>query len=324
MKKIFPTLFLSICSIFANAQATHNMRVTFNNGNSVVFGMDSVKTVEFEEKTAEDFQTTYIINGVEYPIPEAVDLGLPSGTKWANMNLGAAKETDFGQYYAWGEIYGLNEITVDNDMNGTDKPKIDFSPFTYKWADHVRGLDFDGTIIKEYADENYRDNNEYLDYESVYKKYGKDTYFWYSDTPDYKTELDIEDDAAHFRLKGNWKMPTREQLQELVDNCTWEYFDNYKNLNICGYLVTSKIKGYTNVSIFLPLADYYSDTVLSIQYNGFITGMYWSSSLFNRDSKYDLFSAFCLELNPLNEPQNKIWVWGLARECGATIRPVCN
>ena len=31
-----------------------------------------------------------------------VDLGLPSRIKWANMNLGASKESDFGDYYAWG------------------------------------------------------------------------------------------------------------------------------------------------------------------------------------------------------------------------------
>ncbi|MBR3092624.1 MAG: DUF4114 domain-containing protein [Bacteroidaceae bacterium] len=34
---------------------------------------------------------------------EAVDLGLPSGTKWANMNVGAESPEDYGGYYAWGE-----------------------------------------------------------------------------------------------------------------------------------------------------------------------------------------------------------------------------
>ena len=31
-----------------------------------------------------------------------VDLGLPSGLKWAKTNLGAENETDFGNYYMWG------------------------------------------------------------------------------------------------------------------------------------------------------------------------------------------------------------------------------
>lgn len=33
-------------------------------------------------------------------------LGLPSGTKWANMNVGAEKEEDYGLYFAWGETVG--------------------------------------------------------------------------------------------------------------------------------------------------------------------------------------------------------------------------
>ena len=33
---------------------------------------------------------------------EYVDLGLPSGLKWAKCNIGAEKETDFGDYFMWG------------------------------------------------------------------------------------------------------------------------------------------------------------------------------------------------------------------------------
>ena len=35
--------------------------------------------------------------------PHAIDLGLPSGTKWACCNVGADKPEDYGDYYAWGE-----------------------------------------------------------------------------------------------------------------------------------------------------------------------------------------------------------------------------
>ena len=35
--------------------------------------------------------------------PEAIDLGLPSGTKWANCNVGASMPEEYGGYYAWGE-----------------------------------------------------------------------------------------------------------------------------------------------------------------------------------------------------------------------------
>lgn len=39
---------------------------------------------------------------------EYIDLGLPSGTKWANMNIGAATETDCGLYFQWGDVIGYN------------------------------------------------------------------------------------------------------------------------------------------------------------------------------------------------------------------------
>ena len=42
--------------------------------------------------------------GCDYKKPEAIDMGLPSGTKWASFNLGANKEEDSGDYFAWGEI----------------------------------------------------------------------------------------------------------------------------------------------------------------------------------------------------------------------------
>ena len=43
-----------------------------------------------------------------------VDLGLPSGLLWCECNLGANTETEYGDYYAWGELTTKNEYTVDN------------------------------------------------------------------------------------------------------------------------------------------------------------------------------------------------------------------
>ena len=49
-----------------------------------------------------------------------VDLGLPSGMKWATMNIGAEKETDYGLYFAWGETQGYSGITDDKKFNSYD------------------------------------------------------------------------------------------------------------------------------------------------------------------------------------------------------------
>ena len=35
--------------------------------------------------------------------PEYVDLGLPSGIKWATFNVGATQPEEYGDYFAWGE-----------------------------------------------------------------------------------------------------------------------------------------------------------------------------------------------------------------------------
>ena len=55
----------------------------------------------------------------DFPQHDYVDLGLPSGTLWATMNIGASSPEEYGDYFAWGEI----------------APKEDYTWETYKWCD---------------------------------------------------------------------------------------------------------------------------------------------------------------------------------------------
>lgn len=48
------------------------------------------------------------INGYGY-----VDLGLPSGIKWATCNVGASTTSEYGNYYAWGETTTKNDYSHD-------------------------------------------------------------------------------------------------------------------------------------------------------------------------------------------------------------------
>ncbi|MCF0174419.1 MAG: hypothetical protein HUJ98_03620 [Bacteroidaceae bacterium] len=64
---------------------------------------------------------------------EAVDLGLPSGTKWASWNVGAKSETDYGSYFAWGET----------------EEKKDYTWNTYKWGIYDGG-DYTNFGMKKY------------------------------------------------------------------------------------------------------------------------------------------------------------------------------
>jgi hypothetical protein len=123
-----------------------------------------------EKDISDDRKTTKknvsgIENGYEY-----VDLGLPSGLKWATCNVGSSSPEDLGDYFAWGET----------------SPKFVYDLNTY--------FDSEGEIacIK-------------------YNLGGG------------KTILAPEDDAATVNMGGKWRMPTKEEWQELIDECTWEW-----------------------------------------------------------------------------------------------------
>ena len=82
--------------------------------------------------------------------------------------------------------------------------------------------------------------------------------------------LELEDDAAHVNMGGDWHMPTPTQIRELIhetDN-TWTTQDG-----VNGRLFTSKNNGK---SIFIPAAGYASDGSL---YDSGSVGGVWSSML---------------------------------------------
>ena len=100
-------------------------------------------------------------------------------------------------------------------------------------------------------------------------KYCGDSSLGYNGFTDTKTILDLEDDAAHVNLGGNWRMPTDAEWEELINNCTWTWTSQN---GVNGRLVTAS----NGNSIFLPAAGYRYVTYLD--YVG-SDGTYWSSSL---------------------------------------------
>ena len=133
-------------------------------------------------------------------------------------------------------------------------------------------------------------------------------------TVDNKTTLDLEDDVAHVTWGGNWRMPTREEMDELHDNCTWEW-TAINGVN--GYRVTSKKQGYTDRSIFLPAAGYKANG--RYQYGS--NGNYWSRSLMTDpygDGSVICGTAACIRFN--NNQANIGWE---DRMAGLSVRPVC-
>ena len=103
-----------------------------------------------------------------------------------------------------------------------------------------------------------------------YSKYNND---------DLKTVLDLDDDVAHVELGASWRMPMKEEFNELKENCEWTW-TNRKGVN--GMLITSKVPGYEDKSIFIPANTYQSSSasgMIPIYVLGEDLGYYWSSSL---------------------------------------------
>ena len=154
---------------------------------------------------------------------EYVDLGLPSGLKWATCNLGASKPSDYGDYYAWGET----------------APKADFTWDTYKWmqAGHSHWR-----YITKYT---------FAD--------GQTGGIWYDSAGafigDNKTVLDAADDAATQQLGSPWRMPTVDEQEELITKCTWTWTTQD---GVNGY----QVDGPNGNAIFLPAAGLRSGSAL--------------------------------------------------------------
>lgn len=135
--------------------------------------------LDSQEKYYYGGKKSFTTKGLDNSNHYVVDLGLPSGTLWATMNIGAISPEDYGDYFAWGETKGYNS------------GKIDFNWSTYKWC---KG--FTNTMTK----------------------YCTEFYYGYNGFTDNKTELDPEDDAAYVLWDPAWRMPSLKQFEELINS----------------------------------------------------------------------------------------------------------
>ena len=163
--------------------------------------------------------------GVEIVLPEKgylgtqdghewVDLGLPSGLKWATCNVGASSPEELGKYFEWEEV---------NHKYYYEQNKEDSNP----------------TYVREYKD--------------ISGVKGKD--------------------VARTHWGGKWRMPTKQECEELIANCSASY------VKIDGFVYV-KLTSKTNYrSIIFPLAG---RKVRACHYDLFVKGTYWSSSPIGR------------------------------------------
>ena len=121
MKKVILLSMMCVFALFVNAQASGGQIRRQSTNRSVV-----QKQTEPRAKTKPSSSSHNVVNISE---PDGyinghgyVDLGLPSGTKWATCNIGANSPEQYGDYFAWGETRGYNS------------GKTNFSWKTYKWC----------------------------------------------------------------------------------------------------------------------------------------------------------------------------------------------
>ena len=104
MKTKLITLLIAITAIIGSASAQKKIEV-YKNGEIILSEyVTEIDSIKFEENRH---------NGHEY-----VDLGLPSGIKWATCNVGATTPEEYGDYFAWGET----------------SPKTTYNLSTYKYC----------------------------------------------------------------------------------------------------------------------------------------------------------------------------------------------
>lgn len=211
-------------------------------------------------------------NGVRSAGYGYVDMGLRDENGrivyWATCNIGAEKPEEQGLLFAWGDTQGYV-----------------YRDHYFYWENYK--FIFEGESTEEYITKyTVPDGHRYA--------------FWYEDLEatrfigDNKTRLEPIDDAAHVNWKGDWRMPTYEELNWLFNECNWAW-DEAKQVIV----VKSP---YTDASIYFPYPDSYYCKL-------------WTSDLSSDSTRARLFAY--------DFKTGQAGYVALYRYAGFSIRPVC-
>ena len=114
------------------------------------------------------------------------------------------------------------------------------------------------------------------------------------------------DDVAHVKWGGKWRMPTKDQYQELIDKCNWKYTE--KN-GVEGYKISSR---KTRKWIFIPIRP--------LNYHGISYAEWDDFDYFYRTSSS---GSYAVEANYLSSDDKKE-LYQKTDFKGLRVRPVCE
>lgn len=182
--------------------------------------------------------------------------------KWAAVNMGASVPEYKGSRFNWGEVGRFKSAKRE----------------WYRFYDGSNG-EYGMGGVNKYAASSQTNGNFHDD----------------------MTVLEPEDDAATWNMGDNWRMPSKEELQELIDECDW----TQETLNgQDGWRITSRKEGFTDRSIFLPVGQYYSNALYA-------------------EYKYHCWYVYGLNLDYYRAKRDEgIKLYDISRTGGCFIRPV--
>lgn len=150
-------------------------------------------------------------------------------------------------------------------------------------------------------------------YDWQYYKFGTIGNFEKYNSTDGLTLLDSDDDVAIKKWGSPWRMPTKAEMDELLDETkfTWKWKSSGTT---GGYTITSKSNGQ---SIYLPAAKYYKgskDRSGKPIKESQVYGFYWTASLDATNRNYAYYFYFT-GTSKTSSSFNRCY--------GLTVRPVC-
>lgn len=275
----------------------------------VDYSRDQIQSISFYENAIE-FNESQVWNITK----SSAFLGVRINER-ANGKIGFQISTSPGL-----EKEVTNDILAEGDYGYVLLEKLEsgtkyyFRPFLYFGNTRIYGdVDFFTTnnvcesTGHEYVDLGLPSGTLWAAYNVGSRNWSPGTHYYYGET-EYRSyssnyqELPLSNDVAHESWGGKWRMPTADEIYELVKNCSCQSasYGEYS-----GYIVT----GRNGNSIFLPKSGFYYGSNRLMEYNVYL----WSSTLYDNTAAYYL-----------NIESSKMYRYTFQRRNEMYVRPVMS